>query len=104
LHFKKVPVLSDTIQQVVKEPIKIISEIVSYKDNMVSESNFMLGKVFAYFILDNTFAQSYIFEAFLNFFLQRSFEIKLVDRIKRNYRMQKMVCIKTLRTNFLLTF
>ena len=42
LDFKQIPVRSNTVEQAVEEFVEVISQAVSYKDNVISECNLIL--------------------------------------------------------------
>lgn len=48
LHFKEVPISANTGQEVVEEIIKILTQVVSNKYNMVSQGYFVLRKILVY--------------------------------------------------------
>ena len=48
LHFKEVPVSPNTRQKIVEEIVKVLAQAVSNKYNMVTQSYFVLGKIFVY--------------------------------------------------------
>ena len=79
LHFKQVPVGSDAVQHVVEEVVKVVAHGVSDANDVVSQSDLVLGQVSANFPLDYALLVPDVLEALFNLLLQRCLEIEFVD-------------------------
>lgn len=102
LHVEKIPVLADARQHVVEKVIELCTKAISDFNDLVSQSDLVLGEVLLNFVLHHLFSELYVLQTFLNFFLQRSFKIKFVHRVQGNNRMQQVIGIQAFCANLLL--
>mmetsp|Transcript_26368 Transcript_26368/g.40238 ORF Transcript_26368/g.40238 Transcript_26368/m.40238 type:complete len:342 (-) Transcript_26368:705-1730(-) len=102
VHLEQVPVGAHATEQVVEEVVELIPEVVPDMDDIVTEGNFMLSEILPNFLVDDALSELDVFQAFLDFLLERSFEVELVHRVEGHHWMKKMVRVKALSANLFL--
>lgn len=61
LQFEQVPILTHAAQHVIEKVIEVLPQRVTYKDDVISESDFVLREILANLVLDNALSMLDIF-------------------------------------------
>ena len=104
LHLEEVPVGSDAAEHVVEEVIEFFTQSVSNEDHVIPERNLVFRKIASNLVLNNALSVLDVLQTFFDLLLERRLEVKLINRVKRNYWMQQMVSVEALGADLLLTF
>jgi hypothetical protein len=104
LDIKQVPVFADREKQIVEEVIESLPQVISDVDDMRTQLDLVSFNPLTYLSANWLLSALNIVDWWVDFLLDRLVEIKFVQGVERDDRMQKMGRVEAARTYLFLVF